>query len=239
LQRKIILQEKDNFSKTIKQLLSLVLTVAALSSAAAAPPPGAVAAWDPAKSVPHGDSVAILDAVGGNDLIVGPKSGCSIVDDPKGGGKKVLKFAGVEGEPGVGISAPMPFVGEADWCIRLRVMPLNGGVKAQTLLDLLRIELRYDADTEKLALIVYPDEGRLLGRIDTVSLPRDRWSEVVASFKGRKLTLRVGEETATLEVFDSAPLNNFKLPVRVGSRGAKGGRPFTGMVSDISFGKPN
>ena len=76
----------------MKQLLSLVLTVAALSSAAAAPPPGAVAAWDPANSEPRGDSIAILDAIGTNALLVGPNSGCSIVDDPKGGGKKVLKF---------------------------------------------------------------------------------------------------------------------------------------------------
>lgn len=222
----------------MKHLLSLVLTVAALSSAAAAPPPGAVAAWDPANSKPHGDSIAILDAVGGNDLLVGPKSGCSIVDDPKGGGKKVLKFAGVEGEPGVGIRTPMPVVGEADWCIRLRVMPLEGGEKLQTLLDMAKIELRYDALNEKLALIVYPDEGRLIGRIDMVHMPKDQWSEVVASFKGRELTLRVGKEKATWEVL-CAPFDNFTFPFRLGTRGAKGGRAFSGMVSDISFGKPN
>jgi hypothetical protein len=222
----------------MKHLLSLVLAVAALSSAAAAPPPGAVAAWDPANSEPRGDSVAILDAVGGNDLLVGPKSGCSIVDDPKGGGKKVLKFEGVEGEPGVGISAPKPFVVEADWCIRLRVMPLDGGERWQTILDMLRIELRYDTSDEKLGITIYPDEGRLVGRIDTVHMPRDQWSEVVASFKGKELTLRVGEETATLEVPDSAPFDNFKLPFRLGNRGAAGGRAFHGMVSDISFGEP-
>lgn len=217
----------------MKQLLSLVLTVAALSSAAAAPPPGAVAAWDPANSEPRGDSVAILDAIGTNALLVGPNSGCSIVDDPKGGGKKVLKF---EGEPGGGIGSAKHFVGEADWCIRLRVMPLDGGERWQTLLDMARIELRYDALNEKLSLHVYP-EG--CGPVSvSVSLPRDQWSEVVASLKGKELTLRVGEETATLEIPESGLFDNFKLPVRVGIRGAEGGRPFTGMVSDISFGEP-
>jgi hypothetical protein len=220
----------------MKQLLSLVLTIAALSSAAAAPPPGAVAAWDPANSAPRGDSIAILDAIGTNALLIGPNSGCSIVDDPKGGGKKVLKFSGVEGEPGVGISAPKPFVGEDDWWIRLRVMPLDEGVKVQTLLDLIRIELRYDALNEKLSLIVYPKGS---GPVSvSVSLPRDQWSEVVASLKGKELTLRVGEETATFEIPESGLFDNFKLPVRVGSRGSEGGRPFTGMVSDISFGEP-
>ena len=222
----------------MKQLLSLVLTVAALSSAAAAPPPGAVAAWDPANSEPRGDSIAILDAIGTNALLIGPNSGCSIVDDPKGGGKKVLKFSGVEGEPGVGISAPKPFVGEDDWWIRLRVMPLDGGVKVQTLLDLLRIELRYDALKEKLSLIAYPNASGLVGGTVAVSLLRDQWSEVVASLKGKELTLRVGEQTATFEIPESGLFDNFKLPVRVGNRGAEGGRPFTGMVSDISFGEP-
>ena len=223
----------------MKHLLSLVLTVAALSSAAAAPPPGAVAAWDPANYGPHGDSIAILDAVGGNDLLVGPKSGCSIVDDPKGGGKKVLKFAGVEGGPGVGIRTPMPVVGEADWCIRLRVMPLEGGETRQTLLDMAKIELRHDVSLEQLSLIVYPDPDK--GRPVTVflSLPKDRWSEVVASIKGRELTLRVGKEKATLEIPDSGLLAPFNLPFKLGSRGKDGVRPFTGMVSDISFGKPN
>ena len=216
----------------MKQLLSLVLTVAALSSAAAAPPPGAVAAWDPANSEPRGDSIAILDAIGTNALLFGPNSGCSIVDDPKGGGKKVLNFQGVEGEPGVGISAPKPFVVEADWCIRLRVMPLDGGVKVQTLLDMIRIEMRYDASKEKLSL------NASGGGTLTVSLLRDQWSEVVASLKGKELTFRVGEETATLEIPESGLFDNLKLPFRLGSRGAEGGRPFTGMVSDISFGEP-
>jgi hypothetical protein len=216
----------------MKQLLSLVLTVAALSSAAAAPPPGAVAAWDPANSEPRGDSIAILDAIGTNALLIGPNSGCSIVDDPKGGGKKVLKFSGVEGEPGVGIGAPKPFVVEDDWWIRLRVMPLDGGVKWQTLLDMVRIEMRYDALKEKLSLIAYG------GGTVTVSLLRDQWSEVVASLKGKELALRVGEETATLEIPESGLFDNFKLQVRVGNRGAEGLRPFTGMVSDISFGEP-
>ncbi|NDG73428.1 MAG: hypothetical protein EBY32_19400 [Proteobacteria bacterium] len=216
----------------MKQLLSLVLTVAALSSAAAAPPPGAVAAWDPANSEPRGDSIAILDAIGTNALLFGPNSGCSIVDDPKGGGKKVLNFQGVEGEPGVGISAPKPFVVEADWCIRLRVMPLDGGVKVQTLLDMIRIEMRYDASKEKLSL------NASGGGTLTVSLLRDQWSEVVASLKGKELTFRVGEETATLEIPESGLFDNLKLPFRLGSRGAQGGRPFTGMVSDISFGEP-
>ena len=213
----------------MKQLLSLVLTVAALSSAAAAPPPGAVAAWDPANSEPRGDSVAILDAIGTNALLVGPNSGCSIVDDPKGGGKKVLKF---EGEPGGGIGSAKHFVGEADWCIRLRVMPLDGGVKVQTLLDMIRIEMRYDASKEKLSL------NASGGGTLTVSLLRDQWSEVVASLKGKELTFRVGEETATLEIPESGLFDNLKLPFRLGSRGAQGGRPFTGMVSDISFGEP-
>jgi len=216
----------------MKQLLSLVLTIAALSSAAAAPPPGAVAAWDPANSEPRGDSIAILDAIGTNALLFGPNSGCSIVDDPKGGGKKVLKFQGAEGEPGVGISASKPFVGEHDWWIRLRVMPLDGGVKWQTLLDMIRIEMRYDASKEKLSLIAYG------GGTVTVSLLRDQWSEVVASLKGKELTFRVGEETATLEIPESGLFDNFELPFRLGSRGAQGGRPFTGMVSDISFGEP-
>ena len=216
----------------MKQLLSLVLTIAALSSAAAAPPPGAVAAWDPANSEPRGDSIAILDAIGTNALLFGPNSGCSIVDDPKGGGKKVLNFQGVEGEPGVGISAPKPFVVEADWCIRLRVMPLDGGVKVQTLLDMIRIEMRYDASKEKLSL------NASGGGTLTVSLLRDQWSEVVASLKGKELTFRVGEETATLEIPESGLFDNLKLPFRLGSRGAQGGRPFTGMVSDISFGEP-
>jgi hypothetical protein len=222
----------------MKQLLSLVLTIAALSSAAAAPPPGAVAAWDPANSEPRGDSIAILDAIGTNALLVGPNSGCSIVDDPKGGGKKVLKFSGVEGEPGVGISAPKPFVGDSDWCIRLRVMPLDGGEKLQTILDMLRIELRYDALNEKLSLIAYPNASGLLGGTVTVSLLRDQWSEVVASLKGKELALRVGEETATLEIPESGQFDNFKLPFRLGNRGAAGGRAFHGMVSDISFGEP-
>jgi len=216
----------------MKQLLSLVLTVAALSSAAAAPPPGAVAAWDPANSEPRGDSIAILDAIGTNALLVGPNSGCSIVDDPKGGGKKVLKFQGAEGEPGVGICASKPFVVEADWCIRLRVMPLDGGERLQTLLDMVRIEMRYDASKEKLSLLA--SGGGTL----TVSLLRDQWSEVVASLKGKELTFRVGEETATLEIPESGLFDNLKLPFRLGSRGAQGGRPFTGMVSDISFGEP-
>jgi hypothetical protein len=103
------------------------VAVAALSSAAAAPPPGAVAAWDPANSESRGDSVAILDTVGTNALIVGPNSGGSIVDDPMGGGKRVLKFAGVNGGK---INSALPLVGEADWCIRMRVMPLEGGRKS-------------------------------------------------------------------------------------------------------------
>lgn len=220
----------------MKHLLSLVLTVAALSSAAAAPPPGAVAAWDPANYGPHGDSIAILDAVGTNALIVGPKSGCSIVNDPKGGGKKVLKFEGVHGGE---IHSALPLVGEADWCIRLRVMPLEGGETRQTLLDMAKIELRHDVSLWRLSLIVYPDPDK--GRPVTVfvSLPKDRWSEVVASIKGRELALRVGEEKATLEIPDSGLLAPFKLPFRLGSRGKEGIRPFTGMVSDISFGKPN
>jgi hypothetical protein len=221
----------------MKHLLSLVLTVAALSSAAAAPPPGAVAVWDPANSEPRGDSVAILDAVGGNDLLVGPNSGCSIVDDPKGGGKKVLKF---EGEPGVGIQAAKLFVSYPDWCIRLRVMPLEGGEKGQTLLCMSQIELRYDAHNEKLSLIVFPEEGRPMTVV--VSLLRDQWSEVVASSKGRELTLRAGEETATLEIPESGVSYNPKAPFRLGRRGsgvrAEENRPFTGMVSDISFGEP-
>lgn len=217
----------------MKHLLSLVLAVAALSSAAAAPPPGAVAAWDPANSESRGDSVAILDAVGGNDLVVGPNSGCSIVDDPKGGGKKVLKFEGVHGG---GIGSAKPLVVEADWCIRLRVMPLDGGERWQTLLEMIRIELRYDVSDEKLSLHVYPEGS---GPVSvSVSLPRDRWSEVVASIKGKELTLRVGEETATWEIPDSGLTLPFKLPFKLGSRGAEGGRPFTGMVSDISFGEP-
>ena len=221
----------------MKQLLSLVLTVAALSSAAAAPPPGAVAAWDPANSEPRGDSVAILDAIGGNDLRFGPNSGCSIVDDPKGGGKKVLKFEGVEGEP-CGIGAAKNLAVEADWCIRLRVMPLDGGERWQTLLDMARIELRYDLSDEKLNLIVYPEECGPVGSKVPVSLPRDQWSEVVASIKGKELTLRVGEETATWEIPYSGLTLPFKLPFKLGSRGADGVRPFTGMVSDISFGEP-
>jgi hypothetical protein len=219
----------------MKQLLSLVLTIAALSSAAAAPPPGAVAAWDPANSEPRGDSIAILDAIGTNALLVGPNSGCSIVDDPKGGGKKVLKF---QGEPGGGIRAANYLAGEADWCIRLRVMPLEGGEKWQTLLCMAQIELRYDALNEKLSLIAYPNASGLLGGTVTVSLLRDQWSEVVASLKGKELTLRVGEQTATLEIPESGLFDNFKLPFRLGSRGAEGVRPFTGMVSDISFGEP-
>jgi hypothetical protein len=219
----------------MKQLLSLVLTVAALSSAAAAPPPGAVAAWDPANSEPRGDSVAIIDAIGTNALLVGPNSGCSIVDDPKGGGKKVLKF---EGEPGGGIRAAKSLAGEADWCIRLRVMPLEGGEKWQTLLCMALIELRYDALNEKLSLIAYPNASGLAGGTVAVSLLRDQWSEVVASLKGKELTLRVGEQTATFEIPESGLFDNFKLPFRVGSRGTEGGRPFTGMVSDISFGEP-
>jgi hypothetical protein len=220
----------------MKLLLPLVLAVAALSSAAAAPPPGAVAAWDPANSESRGDSVAILDAVGTNALIVGPNSGCSIVNDPMGGGKRVLKFAGVHGGE---IHSALPLVGEADWCIRLRVMPLEGGEKWQTLLDMAQIELRHDVSREQLSLIVYPDPNK--GRPVTVliSLPKDRWSDVVASIKGRELTLRVGEEKATLEIPDSGLLAPFKLPFKLGSRGKEGIRPFTGMVSDISFGKPN
>jgi hypothetical protein len=220
----------------MKLLLSLVLAVTALSSAAAAPPPGAVAAWDPANSESRGDSVAILDAVGDNDLLVGPKSGCSIVDDPKGGGKKVLKFAGVHGGE---IHSALPLVGEADWCIRLRVMPLDGGEKLQTLLDMAQIEMRHDVSSNQLSLVVYPDPNK--GRPVTVlvSLPKDQWSEVVASIKGRELTLRVGEEKATSEIPESGLLAHFKLPFKLGSRGTKGVRPFTGMVSDISFGKPN
>jgi hypothetical protein len=220
----------------MKLLLSLVLAVTALSSAAAAPPPGAVAAWDPANSESRGDSVAILDAVGDNDLLVGPKSGCSIVDDPKGGGKKVLKFAGVHGGE---IHSALPLVGEADWCIRLRVMPLDGGEKLQTLLDMAQIEMRHDVSSNQLSLVVYPDPNK--GRPVTVlvSLPKDQWSEVVASIKGRELTLRVGEEKATSEIPESGLLAPFKLPFKLGSRGTKGVRPFTGMVSDISFGKPN
>jgi len=223
-------------SRTMKLLLPLVLAVAALSSAAAAPPPGAVAAWDPANSESRGDSVAILDAVGTNALIVGPNSGCSIVNDPMGGGKRVLKFAGVHGGE---IHSALPLVGEADWCIRLRVMPLEGGEKWQTLLDMAQIELRHDVSREQLSLIVYPDPNK--GRPVTVlvSLPKDRWSDVVASIKGRELTLRVGEEKATLEIPDSGLLAPFKLPFKLGSRGKEGIRPFTGMVSDISFGKPN
>jgi len=219
----------------MKQLLSLVLTVAALSSAAAAPPPGAVAAWDPANSQPRGDSIAILDAIGTNALLIGPNSGCSIVDDPKGGGKKVLKF---EGEPGGGIHAAKSLAGEDDWWIRLRVMPLDEGVKVQTLLDMARIELRYDALKEKLGLIAYPKVSGLVGVTVTVSLLRDQWSEVVASLKGKELTLRVGEETATFEIPESGLFDNFKLPFKLGSRGKEGIRPFTGMVSDISFGEP-
>jgi hypothetical protein len=220
----------------MKLLLPLVLAVAALSSAAAAPPPGAVAAWDPANSESRGDSVAILDAVGTNALIVGPNSGCSIVNDPMGGGKRVLKFAGVHGGE---IHSALPLVGEADWCIRLRVMPLEGGEKWQTLLDMAQIELRHDVSREQLSLIVYPDPNK--GRPVTVlvSLPKDRWSDVVASIKGRELTLRVGEEKATLEIPDSGLLAPFKLPFKLGSRGKEGIRPFIGMVSDISFGKPN
>jgi len=234
-----IFSSERYLTRIMKQLLSLVLAVTALSSAAAAPPPGAVAVWDPAKSVSYGDSVAILDAVGGNDLVVGPKSGCSIVDDPKGGGKKVLKFAGVEGEPGVGIHSLLPLAGEADWCIRLRVMPLDGGERWQTLLDMASIELRYDISLEQLSLHVYPGPNK--GRPVTVFLflRKNRWSEVVASIKGRELTLRVGEEKATLEIPDSGLLGPFKLPFKLGSRGKEGTRPFTGMVSDISFGKPN
>ena len=216
----------------MKQLLSLVLAVAVLSSAAAAPPPGAVAVWDPAKSVSYGDSVAILDAVGGNDLVVGPKSGCSIVDDPKGGGTKVLKFAGVHGGE---IHSALPLVGKADWCIRLRAMPLDGGERWQTLLDMASIELRYDILLEQLSLHVY--KGRPVTVF--VFLRKNRWSEVVASIKGRELTLRVGEEKATLEIPDSGLLAPFKVTFKLGSRGKEGIRPFTGMVSDISFGKPN
>ena len=231
-----IFSSERYLTRTMKLLLPLVLAVAILSSAAAAPPPGAVAAWDPANSESRGDSVAILDAVGTNALIVGPNSGCSIVDDPKGGGKKVLKFAGVHGGE---IHSALPLVGEADWCIRLRVMPLEGGEKWQTLLDMAQIELRHDVSREQLSLIVYPDPNK--GRPVTVlvSLPKDRWSDVVASIKGRELTLRVGEEKATLEIPDSGLLAPFKLPFKLGSRGKEGIRPFTGMVSDISFGKPN
>jgi hypothetical protein len=229
------LPAKNNFSKTMKQLLSLVLTIAALSSAAAAPPPGAVAAWDPSNSEPRGDSVAILDAIGTNALLVGPKSGCSIVELPNDGGKKVLKF---QGEPGGGIRAAKYLAGEADWCIRLRVMPLEGGEKGQTLLCMAQIELRYDVLHEKLSLIAYPNASGLVGGTVAVSLLRDQWSEVVASLKGKELTLRVGEQTATFEIPESGLFDNFKLPFRVGSRGAQGVRPFTGMVSDISFGEP-
>jgi hypothetical protein len=222
----------------MKHLLSLVLTVAALSSAAAAPPPGAVAVWDPAKSMPRGDSVAILDAVGVNDLIVGPKSGCSIVDDPKGGGKKVLKF---QGKPGVGIQAANLFESYPDWCIRLRAMPLDGGERWQTLLCMTQIELRYDTSLEQLSLIVYPHTGRPVTVF--VSLPKNRWSEIVASSKGRELTLRAGKETMTFFIPESGVLYNSKAPFRLGRRGsgvsAEDCRPFTGMVSDISFGKPN
>jgi len=231
-----IFSSERYLTRIMKHLLSLVLAVTALSSAAAAPPPGAVAAWDPAKSEPHGDSVAILDAVGGNDLVVGPKSGCSIVDDPKGGGKKVLKFAGVHGGE---IHSLLPLAGEADWCIRLRAMPLDGGERWQTLLDMAAIELRYDILLEQLSLIVYPNPNK--GRPVTVFvfLRKNRWSEVVASIKGRELTLRVGEEKATLEIPDSGLLAPFKRRFKLGSRGKEGIRPFTGMVSDISFGKPN
>ena len=231
-----IFSSERYLSRTMKLLLPLVLAVAALSSAAAAPPPGAVAAWDPANSESRGDSVAILDAVGTNALIVGPNSGCSIVNDPMGGGKRVLKFAGVHGGE---IHSALPLVGEADWCIRLRVMPLEGGEKWQTLLDMAQIELRHDVSREQLSLIVYPDPNK--GRPVTVlvSLPKDRWSDVVASIKGRELTLRVGEEKATLEIPDSGLLAPFKLPFKLGSRGKEGIRPFIGMVSDISFGKPN
>ena len=231
-----IFSSERYLTRTMKLLLPLVLAVAALSSAVAAPPPGAVAAWDPANSESRGDSVAILDAVGTNALIVGPNSGCSIVNDPMGGGKRVLKFAGVHGGE---IHSALPLVGEADWCIRLRVMPLEGGEKWQTLLDMAQIELRHDVSREQLSLIVYPDPNK--GRPVTVlvSLPKDRWSDVVASIKGRELTLRVGEEKATLEIPDSGLLAPFKLPFKLGSRGKEGIRPFTGMVSDISFGKPN
>ena len=111
-------------------------------------------------------------------------------------------------------------------------MPLDGGVKVQTLLDMIRIEMRYDASKEKLSL------NASGGGTLTVSLLRDQWSEVVASLKGKELTFRVGEETATLEIPESGLFDNLKLPFRLGSRGAQGGRPFTGMVSDISFGEP-
>ena len=147
----------------------------------------------------------------------------------------MLKF---EGEPGGGIRAAKSLAGEADWCIRLRVMPLEGGEKGQTLLCMAQIELRYDALNEKLSLIAYPNASGLLGGTVTVSLLRDQWSEVVASLKGKELTLRVGEQTAIFEIPESGLFDNFKLPFRVGSRGGEGGRPFTGMVSDISFGEP-
>jgi hypothetical protein len=161
-----------------------------------------------------------------------------------GGGKKVLKFEGVKGGgAGVGIQAANLFVSYPDWCIRLRVMPLEGGGKWQTLLCMVQIELRYDVSREQLSLIVYPDPNK--GRPVTVlvSLPKDRWSEVVASIKGRELTLRAGEETATLEIPESGVLYNSKAPFRLGRRGSgvsgQDCRPFTGMMSDISFGKPN
>jgi hypothetical protein len=231
-----IFSSERYLTRTMKLLLSLVLAVTALSSAAAASPPGAVAAWDPASSESRGDSVAILDTVGTNALIVGPNSGGSIVDDPMGGGKRVLKFAGVNGGK---INSAVPLVGEADWCIRMRVMPLEGGEKAQTLLDMIQVELRLDVSLEQLSLIVFPDPGKGRPVTVSVSLPKDRWSDVVASIKGRELTLRVGEEKATLEIPESGLLAPFKLPFKLGSRGTKGVRPFTGMVSDISFGKPN
>jgi hypothetical protein len=119
-------------------------------------------------------------------------------------------------------------------------MPLDGGEKWQTLLCMVQIELRYDALNEKLSLIVMPGEGRAMAV--TVSLLRDQWSEVVASIKGRELTLRAGEETATLEIPESGVLYNSKAPFRLGRRGsgvsAEACRPFTGMMSDISFGEP-
>jgi hypothetical protein len=223
----------------MKQMIPFVLSIAALSFAAAEPPPGAIAAWDPANSTPHGDSVAILDAVGGNDLRLGPNSGFSIVEivgDPMGWRKKVLKF---KGEHGGQVQSSARLKVEADWCIRLRAMPLAGGEEAQTLLDMLYIELRYGVSREQLTLIVYPSVSDGMRPMSvSVNLPVDQWSEVVASLKGRELTLRVGEEKATWEVPDSFPIGPSELPFRLGSRGQEGGRPFTGMMSDISFGVP-
>jgi hypothetical protein len=118
-------------------------------------------------------------------------------------------------------------------------MPLDGGERWQTLLDMAAIELRYDISLEQLSLHVY--YGQNNGRPVTVFvfLRKNRWSEVVASIKGRELTLRVGEEKATLEIPDSGLLAPWQIRFKLGSRGKEGIRPFTGMVSDISFGKPN